>query len=130
MSTELDWALKAVRNDQTLRPDMTELEKVQARVWPVQREMEAMVVDGKLTEDLYRKGLVMLAYEYAVAGFPEEAMILVLQIPSEYFKTVAPKHMREDVQYYQRASQTYRILTDCGLIPFHFNIIPQATAKA
>jgi hypothetical protein len=109
---------------------MTELFAVDERVFQVRKDLDRLFEAGSLTQDLYFKGLMLLAYEYAVENFPEEALEIVLEIDETYFRNTADKQMREDVEFFQRAALVYRSLLAAGLTPFAFNVIPQKQALA
>lgn len=112
-------------SDQQLVGGMSEtIEQARIRIQPYYQKLMAT----ELTANLRNKGLIYVAYEYVVAGFPEEALGLLYSVPQQYFSTVCPIQMREDVEFFQRANAVLRSFRKIGVLPFHLEPIPKGVA--
>ena len=61
--------------------------------------VEEMHKTGALSEGVWAKCLVSLAYEYALAEEDQMALVLLVKAPPEYYKDVQPQQMDADAQY-------------------------------
>lgn len=96
--------------------DPTPLESIEA----TETGLHYMALRGSIPDETLYKGLVLAAYEYIKAGYSDRAMNIVMGIPQDYFRSVAPTQMREDVEFFQRAHSVYREFHDIGIVPFQF----------
>src|SRR5437868_2634693 len=100
------------------------LEQARERIEPFRQKL----LGTHLTSDLKNKGLVYIAYEYVLADFPEEALSVLYSVPQEYFISVAPEQMRQDVEFFQRLNAVFRSFRKIGVLPFYLDPIPRAIA--
>lgn len=100
------------------------LDSARLRIEPVRGKL----LKSDLPLDLKYKGLVQLAYEYVMVGHPAEAISLLAEVPDTYYKGVMATQMRQDVEFFQRASAVWRAFRDCGVLPFSFEPVPRASA--
>ncbi len=93
------------------------LADLQARIHPVQRQLLQAFQGAKIPKELYFKSLIQLSYEYAVAGYADETLSLVLQVPADYFRSVSARHMDEDPKFYAQAHLIADVLNQVHLLP-------------
>jgi hypothetical protein len=93
-----------------------ELEQLHARVGLARRATEEAYRGNVISIELYYKFLVSFAYEYAVAGYADEAMTMILGIAPSYFKNTQPRQMDEDPEYLKVAEKVAETLAYAGVL--------------
>ena len=63
------------------------------------RLIETIRNSGSLGDDSYHKCLVSLGFEYLVAGETNKGLLLILKVPSDYYRLVQLQQMEEDSMY-------------------------------
>ena len=63
------------------------------------KTIEEIKKQGVMSDDVYHKCLVSLAFEYACADQQQECLVQLARVPASYYKDVQLKHMREDSMY-------------------------------
>ena len=61
--------------------------------------LRAMLRGGSITDDVYNKAAVKLAYDYALAQEMGEALAILNSLPLEYYQNVQEVQMREDPDF-------------------------------
>lgn len=69
---------------------------------------------GQIDDDKYFKGVVCIAYEYAVNDSIASAIALLAMVPEAYYKLVQPTQVLEDGVYWEVASELARLLVAKG----------------
>lgn len=95
----------------------TNLTDLNRRLYPVRKQLGEAVKASKISLDVYHRTLVQLAYEYAVAGYADETLFMVMDITPSYFKGAATRHMAEDAKFHKQATTVAEVLTSTGLFP-------------
>lgn len=73
-----------------------------------------MRANGQINDAQYYKGVVCIAYEYAMNNATADAAALLAGIPEVYFKLVQPTQLVEDVAYREVARDLATILVAKG----------------
>ncbi len=63
------------------------------------KQMDAIRATGAMSDDVYHKVLVSLAYEYLMVNAQQEGLRLLMKVPASYYKEVQLKQMYEDLMY-------------------------------
>lgn len=87
------------------------------RTGPIQRQLHTAFKSGQIPKELFYKSLIKLAYEFAVAGYADEALILVMSVPPDYFKTSSTAEIEADKEYYNKAQVVAEVLRETHLLP-------------
>jgi hypothetical protein len=95
-------------------------EEATKRLYAVEKQLHAALAEGKLTLGLYFKGLMQVAYEYAVEGLVQEALQTALKIDVNYLRHESVTQMQMDADYHHQVDFLYRTLLVSGLIPDAF----------
>ena len=72
--------------------------------------LRAMLRGGSITDDIYNKAAIGLAYEYAQGAEMGEALAIVNSIPLEYYQGPQEQQMREDANYQKVAVEFSKLL--------------------
>lgn len=80
----------------------------------MERALKSLFDDEQITEDIYFKGLVALAYEYAAAGEINDAALKINKCTREYVAGTMFEQMLEDNLYLETAHQLAEILEQTG----------------
>lgn len=80
--------------------------------------------DGKLSDDLYHKSVVCLAYEYAVLGEMLACAATLQLVPVTYSGDVMRQQMREDEAFRVVATTVARKLVEAGLVDLGRGLVP------
>lgn len=86
-----------------------------ARITPVRRLLTEAFKTKAISKDAYFKGLLQIAYEYAVAGYADETLSVVLGIEPTYFRSVSSDQMVDDPQFHKQAEVVAEVLAATGL---------------
>jgi hypothetical protein len=101
---------RLIMNDATL----TDLHR---RIAPVRRLLQEAYRTKAVTKDVYHKGLVQIAYEYAVAGYVDETMGVLMGVEPIYFKTAFVTQMDAEPQFHSQGQTVAEVLATAGLMP-------------
>ncbi len=94
--------------------DDPNLEKLHLQIRAARVEIDALADASMISDDIYWKALIALAYEYANSGYPEDALILVMQIPASYYGPVINSQMEEDPDFKVCAEKVATVLVAAG----------------
>ena len=93
------------------------LDALHSRVYPVQQQLHEAFQAKEIPQEWYFKALVQIAYEYAVAGYSEEAHMIVLQVAPDYFRKVVVAQMHEDPAFFKQATLVAETVQQATLTP-------------
>ncbi len=92
------------------------LEAIHVLVRDARQQIEDLRKTGALPEGIYYKALVCLAYEYALGNYIDEVLLLVTQIPADYFSFVSTRQMEEDARFKICAEGVAQVLVNAGYL--------------
>lgn len=95
----------------------------------LKKELDEALSNELLSDEDYNKRITKLSYQYAINGFPDECLVMLLNIRGDYFKKVAVSHFIEDNDFYHECSFIFEILSFVDHIPYDI-LATQASAKA
>ncbi len=90
------------------------LEALHIIVRDAKKQIDDIRATGRLPDASYYKALVALAYEYAVHNYHDEVLILVTQIPADYFGPISTQQMDEDFAFKTCAEGVAQVLVNAG----------------
>jgi hypothetical protein len=93
------------------------LADLHARIAPVRKLLQEAYQSKAVTKDAYHRGLVQIAYEYAVAGYADETLGVVMGVEASYFKSASTEQMKADPEFHKQAQVVADVLTATGLLP-------------
>ncbi len=84
----------------------------------VKAELDNMLVQKKITEDDYNMNITSLAYEYAINGFMDDCLIMLLNVRSNYFNNAAISKFKEDDIFFNKCQIMFELLAYVGKVPY------------
>src|SRR4051812_18647979 len=97
---------------------MEEFELLQMQSDQIKDELDVMFSTKEITEATYNKNITSLAYEFALHGFSEDCILMLLNIKGNYFMGDAATHMEEDESYFKKCVFIFEILSFLGYVPY------------
>lgn len=97
---------------------MEEFELLQMQSDQIKDELDTMLATKEITEQTYNKNITSLAYEFALNGFSEDCILMMLNIKGNYFVGDAVVHMDADEAYYKKCIFIFEILSFLGYVPY------------
>jgi hypothetical protein len=97
---------------------MRTIQDIDASVFPVAKQLEEALRTGEIDIDLYCKGHVALAFEYAVCAYGLEAASHMQRLPVSYFLTSFKTQMAWDEHFKDKVEVIYTACFEDGLFPF------------
>ncbi len=92
------------------------LEALHQLIRTTRNEVDTIYKTGNLPDAVYYKAILCMAYEYAEMGYPEEALTLVMQIPTDYFGPISTAQMDEDYMFKACAERVAQVLVGAGYV--------------
>ncbi len=80
------------------------------------KAMRDLYKNGQIEAAIYYKGLVALAYEFAVGNETGWVTKLLLEVPVSYYKDDQPQQMVEDEDYATLCLELSRLLVLYGMV--------------
>lgn len=78
--------------------------------------IESIRAAGAMGDDVYHKCLVSLAYEYTLVDEDEEALILIVKVPTSYYESVQFEQMEADSLYQDTVVRLAYKLIQMGVV--------------
>jgi hypothetical protein len=95
----------------------------------IKEDLDKMLMDKTIGEDEYNKNISALAYEYAINGFPDDCILMLLSLKGDYFQGDGIRHFKEDEAFFSKCYVMFEVLSFVGHVPPDA-FCTQATAKA
>lgn len=93
------------------------LANLDSRIAPVRRLLQDAYRSKSVTKDLYHKGLVQIAYEYAVAGYVDETIGVLVGVEPSYYQNAFVSQMDADPQFHSQGNTVAEVVASAGLMP-------------
>lgn len=84
----------------------------------VKIDLDISLNNKELSEPEYNKNIVELAYEYVLNGFPDDCLLMLVNLKSDYFATQAIIDFDEDHLFLRKCSFIFEVLAYVGHVPF------------
>ncbi len=71
-----------------------------------------------IDEDEYNKSIAELSYLYAINGFPDDCILMLMNLKGDYFQDIGIQHFKEDNEFFSKCYVILEVLNFIGYVPF------------
>lgn len=102
----------------SIMDELDEFQMLSLQVNDIKSSLDEQFEKNEITEAEYNKNIVKLSYEYAINGYHQDCLLMLMNSTEDYFKRYAEQDFMADEAYFQKATLVFEILSLVGYTPF------------
>lgn len=81
-------------------------------------DLDNLLKDGKITEDYYNKGIIYIAYDYAINGMADDCMLVLMNLSPNFLTSIEVDDNFEKSDFFKKCAFILEILDFTGYTSF------------
>ncbi len=95
--------------------ELFELLLMQADI--VKEDLDRLSTEKSISDAEYNKNISILAYEYGINGFPDDCLLMLMNLKGDYFQEDAIQHFKDDESFFSKCYLMFEVLNFIGHVP-------------
>lgn len=97
--------------------DLDDFNVLNNQIKSIKADLDDDLIKSVINLDSYNRSITILAYEMAIGGYPDDCLLMLMNIKDDYFNKAAIQHFKDD-EFFRKAVLIFEVLSFMGKVEY------------